>query len=304
MPYEVFRDLIGYADSPPDPQWPGGARLALVFVVNYQEGGERTVLNGDDGPETRLTGLADGPCPPGGRDPAAESRYEYGSRVGFWRLMRLFAAHRLTVTCNAVGLALERNPAAARAMIAAGHEIAAHGYRWEDHRTLPEEVERDHVRRAVAGIERVAGQRPLGWQAGRPGGNTRRLVVEEGGFLYDSDACNDELPYWVQLGGRPHLVIPDMPDTSDAGFAATGREDDPDAFLARLRDTFDVLYREAARWPRMMSVGLHPRLAGRPACIAALERFLDHVRRHERVWLCRRIDIARHWHQHHPFQPD
>jgi putative urate catabolism protein len=296
------RDLVGYGPHPPDPKWPGGARLALQIVMNYEEGGERSILHGDAESEAFLQEVAGMVPLPGVRNLQVESMYEYGSRVGFWRLMRMFAERDLPISVFAVGMALERHPEAAAAIVEAGHEVVSHGYRWIDYQFVDEEVERRHLRLAVESIERVTGQRPLGWYTGRLGPNTRRLVVEEGGFLYDADAYNDDLPYWEVVGGRPHLVVPYTLDNNDMKFAvpagfATGEE-----WLAHVRDAFDVLYAEGADQPRMMSVGLHMRLMGRPGRAAALARFLDHVQRHDRVWICRRLDIARHWIAHHPYQ--
>lgn len=295
------RDFVGYGANPPDPRWPGGARLALQFVVNYEEGGENTVLNGDPGSETYLNETPGGQPILGARDINMETQYEYGARAGFWRILRLFGERGLPFTCYAVGLALERNPEAARAMVAAGHEIASHGYRWISYQNVPEEVERAHIRQAIAAIERTCGIRPVGWYTGRVSPRTRRLVIEEGGFLYDSDAYNDDLPYWIEYRGEFHLVIPYTLDNNDMKFSVppgfAGGED----FYRYLRDAFDCLYREGATQPKMMSVGLHCRLVGRPGRAEALRRFLDYVQSHTDVWICRRMDIARHWHaQHRP----
>ncbi len=295
------RDLVGYGAHRPDPRWPGGARLALNFVMNYEEGSEASVLDGDAGPETGLLEGATG-VPAGQRDMNAESLYEYGSRVGFWRLMRLFAQARLPVTVFACALALERNPAAAQAIVAAGHDICCHGWRWEKHWLLSEAEERDHIARAVASLDRSVGHRPLGWYC-RTGASvhTRRLLVEEGGFLYDSDAYNDDLPYWDLRHGRPHLVIPYTMDVNDSKFTnpagfSSGRD-----FYDHLRATFDCLYRESTEGPgSMMSVGLHLRIAGRPGRAEALRGFLNYLRGFSGVWVCSRLDIARHWARVHP----
>jgi len=302
MAYEVFRDLIGYADNPPDPQWPQGARLAVQFVLNYEEGGENTVLNGDAGSEVYLTEVPGGQPVMGARDLSTESQYEYGSRVGVWRILRLFAERKINFTCYGVGLALERNPGVAKAMAAAGHEIASHGYRWINYRDVPEEVEREHLHKAIAAIERLTGQRPLGWYTGRISPQTRRLVAEEGGFLYDSDAYNDDLPYWVEIAGKGHLIIPYTLDNNDMKFSVPPGFSSGDGWFNYLKDAFDVLRREGQRQPRMMSIGLHCRLAGRPGRFAALERFVDYVQSHNDVWVCKRVDIARHWRQVHPFK--
>jgi peptidoglycan/xylan/chitin deacetylase (PgdA/CDA1 family) len=226
--------------------------------------------------------------------------YEYGSRAGFWRLMRIFAERDIKITVYAVGMALERNPEAAAAIVAAGHEVASHGWRWIDYQLVSEEEEREHMRRAVDSLTKVTGSRPLGWYTGRVSPNTRRLVVEEGGFLYDSDAYNDDLPYWVVVSGKRHLVIPYTFDNNDMKFGTAQGFNTGDDFWRYLKDAFDLFYAEGATAPKMMSVGLHMRLTGRPGRAAALARFLDYVLEHDRVWICRRIDIARHWIQHHP----
>ncbi len=293
------RDLIGYGRNPPDPKWPGGARMALQFVINYEEGSEYSIPDGDGFSETGLS-ESQSPVPRGSRDLTVESVYEYGSRVGFWRLMDLFAERKLPLTVFACALALERNPEAARAIVEAGHDACCHGWRWVQHWLLSKEEERRHIRMAIESLERTLGARPLGWYCRTsPGVNTRRLVVEEGGFLYDSDAYNDELPYWVDVGGRAHLVIPYTNDVNDSKFSNPAGFGTGEDFYTYLKDTFDMLYREGGTRPKMMSVGLHMRLAGRPGRAAGLARFLDYVGRHERVWVCRRVDIARHWHEHH-----
>jgi putative urate catabolism protein len=293
------RDLIGYGPTPPDPRWPGGARLALQIVLNYEEGGERSVLHGDAESEAFLQEVV-GLAPLAGvRNLQVESIYEYGSRVGVWRLLRLFAERDIRISVFAVAMALERHPAAARAIVEAGHEIVSHGYRWIDYQFVDETTEREHLRLAVEGLTRLTGSRPLGWYTGRLSPNTRRLVVEEGGFLYDADAYNDDLPYWVDVAGKPHLVVPYTLDNNDMKFGVPQGFNSGEQFFTYLRDAFDVLYAEGARTPRMMSVGLHMRLVGRPGRFAALQRFLDHVQRHRDVWICRRIDIARHWVEHH-----
>jgi allantoinase len=294
------RDLIGYGPNPPDPKWPGGARLALNMVMNYEEGSEYSVPDGDGRSEATLTELGAFDAGVRGRDLAAESMFEYGSRVGFWRLLRIFQERSLPMTVFGCALALERNPPAAGAIARAGHDVCCHGWRWIKHYDLPEEEEREHIRRAVESLRRTVGERPLGWYCRYgPGDNTRRLLVEEGGFLYDSDAYNDELPYWVEVGGRPHLIVPYTLSNNDAKFGAGGVFTAED-FFTYVRDAFDMLYREGKSQPKMMSVGLHMRLIGHPGRAAGLERFLDHVSKHSDVWVCRRVDIARHWIQHHP----
>jgi len=293
------RDLLGYGAHPPDPRWHGGARLAVQFVLNYEEGGERSILHGDAEAERFLSDIPDAPRVSGARHMSMESLYEYGSRAGVWRLLRLFGRYEIPLTVFAVAMALERNPAAAEAFTAAGHEICAHGYRWIDYQHVDEATERAHLARAVATIERLTGTRPLGWYTGRTSPNTRRLVAEEGGFLYDADDYSDDLPFWTEVAGRRHLVIPYTLDVNDMRFATAAGFNSGDQFFAYLRDAFDTLYAEGVEAPKLLSVGLHCRLAGRPGRTAALERFLRHVRAHEKVWLCRRIDIARHWHAHH-----
>ena len=295
------RDLIGYGRTPPDPKWPGGARIAVQFVMNYEEGSEYSIPDGDGISEGQL-GEAVSTIPQGQRDLAMESVYEFGSRVGFGRLYRLFAERDLPATVFGCALALERNPEAAAAMVEARYDICCHGWRWWKHWLLSEEEERASIRTAVASIEKTTGRRPLGWYCRYgPSVNTRRLIVEEGGFLYDSDAYNDELPYWVTVDGKPHLVIPYTNEVNDSKFANPAGFSSGEDFLTYLRDTFDMLYREGETQPQMMSIGLHMRIAGRPGRAASLARFLDYVQEHDKVWICRREDIARHWLTRHPF---
>jgi putative urate catabolism protein len=293
------RDLIGYGRNSPHPQWQNQARIAVQFVINYEEGGESCILHGDAASESFLSESVGASPLLGVRNMNMESMYEYGSRAGFWRLHRLFTGRGLPVTVYGVAMALERNPEAVAAMLEADWEIASHGYRWIDYQYVGEEVEREHLQRAIAIHTQVTGSRPLGWYAGRISPNTRRLVAEEGGFLYDADSYADDLPYWVNDYGKPHLVIPYTLDVNDMRFGTYQGFNCGDQFFAYLRDTFDVLYAEGATAPKMMSVGLHCRLVGKPGRIAALARFLDYVQEHEQVWICRRIDIARHWHKHH-----
>ena len=294
------RDLVGYGEHPPHPQWPHDSRIAVSFVINYEEGGESCILHGDDCSETLLA-QAIGEAPVlAGRDVEAETIFEYGSRAGFWRLMRLFARYKMPVTFYAVGMALERHPQAAQAMVDAGHEIASHGYRWIEYQYAAESREREDMRLAIEAQQRVTGSRPLGFYAGRASPNTRRLVAAEGGFLYDSDSYADDLPYWDTNFGRPHLVVPYSLECNDWQFETAAGFTSGEAYYQHLRDAFDVLYAEGEETPKMMNIGLHCRLSGRPALSAALSRFLDHVQQHDRVWVCRRVDIARHWHEHHP----
>lgn len=292
--------MVGYGSAPPDPQWPGGARLALQIVLNYEEGAEQCILHGDAASESFLSEIVGAKPFPGVRHMSMESLYEYGSRAGVWRLLRVFEGRGLPLTVFGVAMALQRNPEVVAAMVADGHEIASHGWRWIDYQFVDVETERQHIALAVTAIEKLTGQRPLGWYTGRDSPNTRRLVVEHGGFLYDADSYSDDLPYWQSVDGKAHLVVPYTLDCNDMRFATLAGFSTGDEFFDYLRDAFDVLYREGERRPKMMSVGLHCRLAGRPARTAALERFLDHVQRHEKVWICRRVDIARHWIANHP----
>ncbi|WP_186205689.1 allantoinase PuuE [Burkholderia gladioli] len=291
------RDFTGYGRCPPDPRWPGDARLALNFCINYEEGGEPSVPDGDAASEAALTeGGAGGFS---GRDLAAESMFEYGSRVGFWRIRRLLEDFGYPATVFACALALERNAEAAAAIRESGYDVCAHGWRWERHQLLDEGEERERIRRTVESLARTTGQRPAGWYCRYgPGLDTRRLVIEEGGFLYDSDAYNDELPYWVPGKYKPHLVIPYGLAINDAKFIRGGMATAND-FFEYLRDSFDMLYDEGRTAPKMMSVGLHLRLSGHPGRAMGLKRFLEHVAAHDKVWVCRREDIARHWIQHH-----
>ncbi|NET52682.1 MAG: allantoinase PuuE [Merismopedia sp. SIO2A8] len=297
------RDLIGYGQTPPHPQWPNEARIALQFVINYEEGGENCILHGDVASESFLSETVGAVPLMGVRNINMESMYEYGSRAGFWRLHRLFTQRQLPVTVYAVAMALDRNREAAAAMVEAGWEIASHGYRWIDYQFVGEDTEWEHIRTAIELHTQATGSRPLGFYQGRLSPNTRRLVVEEGGFLYDADSYADDLPYWNTEYGRPHLVIPYTLDNNDMRFASYQGFNSGDQFFAYLRDAFDILYAEGEQSPKMMSVGLHCRLAGRPGRTAALARFLDYVQGHDKVWICRRVEIARHWHQHHPFAP-
>ncbi len=296
---EYDRDFVGYGRTPPDPRWPGGARLALQFVLNYEEGAERSIQHGDPASEAFLSDIIGAKPLTGQRNMNMESLYEYGARAGFWRIWRAFTGRGLPLTVYAVGQAMLRNREAAAAMVEADWEIASHGYRWIDYQDVPEATEREHVRLAVESLEEATGVRPLGWYTGRNSPNTRRLVVEHGGFLYDSDSYADDLPYWTHEFGEPHLIVPYTLDTNDMRFATNNGFNSGDQFFAFLRDAFDVLYAEGASQPRMLSVGLHCRLVGRPSRMASLLRFLDHVQRHDDVWICRRVDIARHWHEHH-----
>src|SRR5438067_1920752 len=294
------RDMKGYGRAIPDPQWPGGAYIALQFVLNYEEGGENCILHGDAGSEAFLSEIVGAEAWPGQRHWNMESIYEYGARAGFWRLWRLFTSRNLPLTVYGVATALQRSPDQVVAMKEAGWEIASHGLKWIEYKDFNEEDERAHLNEAIRIHTEVTGERPLGWYTGRCSMNTLKLVMEEGGFLYSSDSYADDLPYWVSRpsGGR-HLVIPYTLDANDMRFATPQGFNSGDQFFAYLKDSFDCLYEEGRRGsPKMMSVGLHCRLAGRPGRAQALARFVDYVLEHERVWLPRRIDIARHWHQH------
>ncbi len=293
------RDLVGYGGRPPHPHWPGGARVAVQFVLNIEEGAERSILDGDGESESYLHELPGRPPRVGARDLSVEGMYEYGSRAGVWRVLQLFDERNLPLTAFAVGLALERNPAIGRALGAAGHEIAGHGYRWIDYRTVPEDEERRHIQLTCDVIERVCGARPVGWYTGRIGPNTRRLLRETGGFLYLSDYYNDDLPYWLP-GTPPQLVIPYTLVNNDARYLLPNGFASGEDFYRLLKDAFDQLWNEGARQPKMMSIGLHGRISGHPARARALARFLDYVQEHEPVWVCRREEIARHWRAEHP----
>ncbi|MBV8576378.1 MAG: allantoinase PuuE [Acetobacteraceae bacterium] len=296
------RDLIGYGSNPPKADWPGGARIAVQFVLNYEEGGENCILHGDPASEAFLSEIVSAQPLMGVRHISMEQLYEYGSRVGVWRILKLFERSQIPLTIYAVAMAAERYPQVIKAMVDAGHEIASHGYKWINYQYVQEETEREHIRKAIEILTQVAGTRPLGWYTGRTSPNTRRLVAEYGGFLYDADDYNDDLPYWTMVEGKPQLIIPYTLDANDMRFASVQGFNSGDQFFTYLKDSFDVLYAEGAETPRMMSVGLHCRLVGRPGRIASLARFIDYAKSHDAVWFCRRIDIARHWRERHPFQ--
>ncbi|WP_295635730.1 allantoinase PuuE [Novosphingobium sp.] len=290
------RDLVGYGAHPPDPRWPGGARVAVQFVINYEEGAESSVDHGDAGSERFLSEMVGATSHPA-RAMAMESLYEYGSRAGFWRLHRLFTERAMPVTVFGVAKALELNPEAVEAMLAADWEIASHGLRWLDYQDVPEAVEVAHIAEAIALHTKITGSRPLGWYQGRTSPNTARLVAHEGGFVYDADSYADDLPYRDRRHGRAQLIVPYSLDANDMKFVAFNGFTEGEAFFRYLRDTFDQLAHEGGR---MMSVGLHGRIAGRPARAHALARFLDHVLASGQAWVARRIDIARHWQEVHP----
>ena len=295
------RNLVGYGRHTPDPKWPGGAHVAVQFVINYEEGGESSILDGDPASESLLSEIVGAQPWPGQRNLNMESIYEYGSRAGFWRLWRMFTELEVQTTVYGVTLAMARNPEAVAAMKEAGWEIASHGYRWLEYKDFPEEKEREHIREAVRLHTELTGERPYGMYQGKPSGNTLRLVMEEGGFLYSSDSYADDLPYWVPgAGGRPFLIIPYTLETNDMRFATPQGFNSGDQFFTYLKDAFDVLYREGQEGaPKMLSVGLHCRLVGRPGRAAALRRFIEYVLSHDKVWIPQRIEIARHWHAHH-----
>jgi len=302
---EYPRDLIGYGREAPAANWPGNARVAVQFVLNYEEGGENSVLHGDVGSEQFLSEMFNPPAFTA-RHLSMESIYEYGSRVGVWRVLREFERRKLPLTVFGVAMALERHPELASAINDLGHEIACHGLRWISYQDIDPELERDHIAQATNTLARLTGAAPLGWYTGRDSPNTRRLLVEHGGFEYDSDYYGDDLPFWLQVekanGDRsPHLVVPYTLDCNDMRFAMPQGFADGDAFFTYLRDAFDCHWAEGDERPAMMSIGLHCRLVGRPGRFRALQRFLDHAQSHERVWICRRIDVARHWQAEHPF---
>jgi allantoinase len=299
------RDLQGHGRTPPLAQWPGQARVALQFVLNFEEGGENSVLHGDAGSEQFLSEMANPPAF-AARHLSMESIYEYGSRVGVWRILREFERRGLPLTVFGVGMALQRCPEVTAAFVELGHEIACHGWRWISYQNVDEATEREHLRLGVQAIEQLTGSRPVGWYTGRDSPNTRRLVADAGGFEYDSDCYGDDLPFWLQVrktngGLAPHLVVPYTLDCNDMRFALPQGFSHGDEFFQYLRDAFDVHYAEGDERPSMMSIGMHCRLLGRPGRLRALQRFLDHVQAHERVWITRRIDIARHWKAVHPF---
>ncbi|MDB5423164.1 MAG: puuE [Phenylobacterium sp.] len=302
MPTDSYpRDLIGYGRTPPHADWPGGARIAVQLVLNYEEGGEMSVLHGDAASESFLSDMINPAPVAGARHMSMEQNYEYGSRAGVWRLLRLFERCGVPVTVFGVAMAMERNPAVVEAFLEAGHEIASHGWRWINYQDVPEAVEREHMARAIEVHTRLTGTRPLGWYTGRTSPNTRRLVAEEGGFLYDADDYSDDLPFWTTEAGKPHLIVPYTLEANDMRFSGTGLNTGEQLF-AYLKDAFDVLYAEGEERPKMLSVGLHCRIAGRPGKMAGLERFIRYARGHKDVLFCRRIEIARHWRERHPYE--
>jgi allantoinase len=296
----IARDLVGYGAKPPHPHWPGGAQIAVNFNLNVEGGGELTLANGDDMSEGMLNDIG---VPPyrGQRVPLAESAFEYGSRRGSWRVLEAFDQFSIKMSILGVARALEQNPELAKACAERGHEIVSHGYRWIDYCTVPEDVEREHIKRAVDILTKLTGTRPVGWMTGRPGPNTRRLLVEAGGFLYDRDSLADELPYWLAIAGRPHLVIPYSYETNDNRFNENSGFSTGDDFFTYIRDAFDVLYREGERGsPKLLSIGLHDRLIGRPGRCKGLIKLLEYMRGFDKVWFCSGADVAQHWRSHFP----
>jgi putative urate catabolism protein len=300
------RDLAGYGATPPQARWPGGARIALQFVLNYEEGSENSVLHGDAASESFLSEMVAAQPVAGARHMSMESLFEYGSRAGVWRILSLFRRYKLPLTVFGVAMAMERNPAVVEAFLRDGHEIASHGWRWINYQQVPLELEREHMQRAIEIHTRLTGGRPLGWYTGRTSPDTRRLVVEDGGFAYDADDYSDELPWYdtrFARFGKPQLIVPYTLDANDMRFVQPQGFNSGEQFYQYLKDSFDVLYEEGRWAPRMMSVGLHCRLIGRPGRIASLERFLRYAAKKPKVWFARRIDIARHWRKHHPPAP-
>jgi len=300
------RDLIGYGNKPPHADWPENARIAVQFVLNYEEGGENNILHGDSGSEQFLSEIIGAPSYQA-RHMSMESIYEYGSRAGVWRILNEFEQRRLPLTIFGVAMALQRHPELTKTFVDLGHEIACHGLRWIHYQDIDEVTERDHMQKAIEIIQQLTGKIPLGWYTGRDSPNTRRLVVDNGNFLYDSDYYGDDLPFWTEVKTsndetRQHLVVPYTLDTNDMRFATPQGFNSGEQFFQYLRDSFDVLYAEGESAPKMLSIGLHCRLAGRPGRFAALQRFLDHIQGHNQVWICRRVDIARHWIDRHPWQ--
>ena len=295
------RDLIGYNAQPPHARWPDDARIAIQFVLNYEEGGENCILHGDPASEMFLSEIIGAEPFQNARHMSMESIYEYGSRAGVWRILDLFRARKIPITLFAVAMAMQRHPQVIEQALKDGHEIASHGYRWINYHGMNVEEERAHMEKAIAIHSDICGARPLGWYTGRTSAHTRDLVADEGGFIYDADDYSDDLPFWSKQVTTPHLVVPYTLDTNDMRFATAQGFHTGDQFASYLIDAFDTLYAEGATSPKMMSVGLHCRLIGRPARFAGLVKFIDHVQKHEKVWMARRLDIAKHWIKTHPY---
>ena len=296
----IARDLIGYGEVLPNPDWPGGAVVAVNFNLNVEGGGEATLANGDEISEGMLNDIGV-PTQTGRRVPLVESVFEYGSRRGVWRLLNVFRDFSVKVSVLGVARGLEQTPDLVRAFVERGHEVVSHGYRWIDYGEVPEDVERDHIQRAVTILTKLTGTRPIGWMTGRPGPNTRHLLVEAGGFLYDRDSLADELPYWLPINDKPHLVIPYSYETNDNRFNENNGFSTSDDFFSYMRDAFDLLYREGRNGsPKLLSIGLHDRLIGRPGRCAGLIRLLEHMHSFDGVWYCRGVDIAEHWRSKFP----
>lgn len=296
------RDLIGYGPTPPQAKWPGGARIAVQFVMNYEEGGENSILHGDPASEKFLSEIVGADARPGVRHVSMESIYDYGARVGVWRLLNLFRERQVPITVFGVAAAMDRHPAVVEAALKDGHEVCSHGLRWIDYQYVAEDVERQHMQQAIDIHKRLTGERPLGWYTGRTSPQTRKLVMEDGGFVYDADAYDDELPYYYEEKGQHQLIVPYTLDANDMRFATPQGFNTGDQFFTYLKDSFDVLYEEGAETPRMMSIGLHCRLVGRPGRFAALKSFVDYVLSHDHVWCARRLDIAQHWLAEYPYE--
>ncbi|MSQ57424.1 MAG: allantoinase PuuE [Limnohabitans sp.] len=299
------RDLKGYGKNPPHAQWPHQARIALQFVLNYEEGAENATLHGDAGSEQFLSEMFN-PAIFADRHLSMESIYEYGSRAGVWRILKEFEKRQLPLTVFAVSMALQRYPEITQAFVELGHEIACHGWRWINYQTIDEATETLHLKQGIDIIQQLTGQKPAGWYTGRDSPNTRRMVVDHG-LEYDSDYYGDDLPFWMKVKKTngdvvPHLIVPYTMDTNDMRFSLPQGFSQAKDFFIYLRDSFDALYAEGAESPKMMSIGMHCRLLGRPGRIVALQKFLDHVEKHSHVWICTRVDIARHWKKMHPFK--
>jgi len=299
---EYPRDLHGYGAKKPQVRWPEDGRIALQFVINYEEGSENCILHGDIASEAFLSEIIGADAREGVRHMSIESFYEYGSRVGIWRLFNLFKEYEIPITIFAVAMALQRNPDVAEAALKNNFELCCHGLRWIDYQYIPEEIEKEHLYEAIKIHTKITGERPLGWYTGRTSPNTRRLIAEEGGFLYDADDYSDELPFWSKITDTPHLIVPYSLDANDMRFAAPQGFNAGDQFFNYLKDSFDTLYHEGETNPKMMSVGLHCRIIGRPGRFQALKKFVEYARSHDKVWFCKRIDIARHWREKHPFE--